>query len=140
MSDPTSHYGGSTPDAAAAPTPGPWTRNEWGHVVDPTGNDVAFRDLTIRMSSDDARMAEAEANTDLVAAAPETAAERDRLAKALENLVNKLEPWLTEADAGLPAVIKTLGGCANLHTAQRKATAVLAAARKPKSPEGVGGC
>ena len=65
------------------------------------------------------------------AASWEMTVERDKLVVALEILINELEPWLTEADAGLPAVIKTLGDCANLHTAQRKARAVLDEARKP---------
>lgn len=64
----------------------------------------------------------------------DTAAERDRLlidnaalVKALEGLSNKLARWLTTADAGLPAVIKTIGDCADLHTAHSKARAALKA-------------
>ena len=50
----------------------------------------------------------------------------DELVTALKTLSNELAPWLTTADAGLPAVVKTLGDSATLHTAQRTATALLA--------------
>ena len=50
----------------------------------------------------------------------------EELVKALETLSNELAPWLTTADAGLPAVVKTLGDSAALHTARRKASALLA--------------
>ena len=64
--------------------------------------------------------------------------ERDRLKAAnaellgvLAGLSSELARWLTTADAGLPAVIKTLGDCADLHTAQRKARVVLAKHAEP---------
>ena len=50
------------------------------------------------------------------------------LLEALEALTSELGPWLTTT-GGLPAVIKTLGDCADLHTAQRKAYAAIAKAR-----------
>ena len=85
-----------TDQLTAGPTPGPWTRNELGDVVDLTGKNVPFRNLTIRMSSDATRMAEAEANTDLVAASWETAAQRDRLVKVNEGLVEAIEQGLVK--------------------------------------------
>ena len=50
----------------------------------------------------------------------------EELVETLETLSNELAPWLTTADAGLPAVIKTLGESAELHFFQRKASALLA--------------
>ncbi len=47
------------------------------------------------------------------------------LLAATTALCDELDPWLTTADAGLPAVIKTLGDSAALHTAQRKARAAI---------------
>ncbi len=55
--------------------------------------------------------------------------QRPALIAALERLTEKLAGWLTTADAGLPAVVKTIGDCSDLHTAQRKALAALAAAK-----------
>lgn len=57
--------------SAAKHTPGPWTRDSYGHIVDRAGQDVRFRSLTILASSSQERIAQAEANTDLAAAAPE---------------------------------------------------------------------
>ncbi len=56
------------------------------------------------------------------------AANADLLA-ALKGLSGNLDGWLTTADAGLPAVVKTIGDCANLHTAQRGARAAIARAK-----------
>jgi len=50
-------------------TKGPWSRDRYGHIVDMQGNFVMFRSVTCNLSGDG--VAEAEANTDLVAAAPE---------------------------------------------------------------------
>ena len=52
-----------------------------------------------------------------------------QLLEALETLSGALAPWLTTADAGLPAVVKTLGNCADLHAAQRKALAAIRATK-----------
>ena len=60
-------------------------------------------------------------------------AERDMLRKALNTLSTELTPWLTGV-GGLPAVIKTIGDCTDLHTAQRKARAVLAKAGEGDGP------
>jgi hypothetical protein len=54
----------------------------------------------------------------LIASAPD-------LLAALEHLTETLAPWLVTADAGLPAVPKTIGDCADLHTAQRDACAAI---------------
>lgn len=120
----------------AAPTPGPWTletvKTSCGicHKIGPfPWTDTEKNHACVYV---DDRMAwkhgpELLANAHLIAAAPETAAERDKLVEALEILVNELEPWL---DDGWKSGI-CLGDCANLHTAQRKARAALAEARKP---------
>lgn len=55
--------------SAANHTAGPWTRDRYGHVVGPNGEDVRFRSLTIAASGSEERLAEAEANTNLAAAA-----------------------------------------------------------------------
>ncbi len=95
---------------AAAPTPGPWTRNEQGDVVDATGKDVPFRNLTIRMSSIAAQMAEAEANTDLVAASWETAAERDKLEGEIRHIdaVLARRPAIDDKPARIDKILHAL--------------------------------
>lgn len=72
----------------AEPQPGPWIRDEWISVVDATGERVRVRGVAMAMSGSKAEMAEADANTDLLVAAPATAAERDRLKAANAELVN----------------------------------------------------
>jgi len=52
-------------------TEGPWQRDKYGSVIAPDGEKVAFRGVTIMCSGSFDRIAEAEANTDLVAAATE---------------------------------------------------------------------
>lgn len=52
-------------------TPGPWSRDKYGHIVDQNGRDVDFRSMCILSSGAGDRMAMAEANTTLAAAAPE---------------------------------------------------------------------
>lgn len=57
-------------------TPGPWTRGKYGHVVDSSGKDVGFRSVMIICAG--SGIAEAEKNTDLIAAAPELLAALQR--------------------------------------------------------------
>lgn len=52
-------------------TPGPWHQDKYGHVISPDGSDVLFRSLTILSSSTAERISMAEANTRLIAAAPD---------------------------------------------------------------------
>jgi hypothetical protein len=52
-------------------TPGPWSRDKFGNVVDAAGERVGFRGVTIVCSGAPERVAEAEANTDLSVAAPD---------------------------------------------------------------------
>lgn len=58
-------------------SPGPWSRDSFGSVVDATGRKVKVQGVSLPMLSDD----EAEANADLFAAAPE-------LLGALEKYIN----------------------------------------------------
>lgn len=53
------------------PTPGPWKRDEYGDITNPAGHRVNFRGVSTLMSSIEERMAEAEANTALLIAAPD---------------------------------------------------------------------
>ena len=52
-------------------TAGPWKRSDYGQIVDPDGKDVCFRSVTTMCSGSEESIAEAEANTDLIAAAPD---------------------------------------------------------------------
>jgi hypothetical protein len=49
-------------------TPGPWNRNKYGSLLDSKGENILFRGVSIATSG--SRVAEAEKNTDLAAAAP----------------------------------------------------------------------
>ena len=68
-------------------TPGPWTLNEAGKISGPRGDTVAFA---------------YDADAILIAAAPETAAERDRLKASNADLLEALEN-ITSAAIGMPA-------------------------------------
>lgn len=124
----------------AEPTPGPWIFEELCAVNDGDGYVLLTEGSRVEICHHGGAYSmglpreEVLANARLIAAAPDTAAERDRLkaanvelAKTLEGLSSELAGWLTTADAGLPAVIKTLGDCADLHMAHRKALAALKA-------------
>ena len=52
-------------------TPGPWSRDKYGAMIDAMGDSVILRGTTTLCSGSDDRMAIAEANTDLACAAPE---------------------------------------------------------------------
>ncbi len=81
-------------------TPGPWTLNEWNHVVDASGEEVCFRGLAGLMTGSKDEIAEADANTRLVIAALDTAAARDRLQAANAVLLAGLEELETFAPWG----------------------------------------
>ena len=125
-----------TAEKRAEPTPGMWAVSGYDTttvIAIQNGPDRAGHEYidgrhqyTISRPGDVSDIYEKEANARLFASAKDTAAERDRLKAALEILTRELAPWLTTADAGLPAVVKTLGDCASLHNAQRKARAALA--------------
>lgn len=51
--------------------PAPWSRDKYGNLVDAKGESVLFRSVSTLSSGTDDRIAMAEANTDLAAAAPE---------------------------------------------------------------------
>ena len=86
------------------PAKGPWGRDKYGSVVDADGKEVLFRSLSTLSAGTDDRIAMAEANTDLAAAAPgllaalETA--RDYVAGELEYRKQALagypDKWRTE--------------------------------------------
>lgn len=52
-------------------TPGPWGQDKWGSLMTEGGQDVLLRGITTISSGSDERIAEAEANTRLISAAPE---------------------------------------------------------------------
>ncbi len=52
-------------------TPGPWVQDKWGRLQTEGGQDVLLRGITTISSGSDELIAEAEANTRLVSAAPE---------------------------------------------------------------------
>lgn len=57
--------------STAVHTPGPWTRDKYGHVVDANGRDIQFRSLSICCAGPRESVERAEANTSLIAAAPD---------------------------------------------------------------------
>lgn len=59
----------------------PWSRDKHGCVVDANGDSVLFRSVSTLSAGSDERMAMAEANTDLAAAAPD-------LLQSLEELLD----------------------------------------------------
>lgn len=59
--------------------------------------------------------------------------EAEQLRAVLKGLSSELAPWLVDCN-GLPGVIKTLGESTALHTAQRKALAVIAKAKEEPTP------
>ncbi|MGC6827861.1 hypothetical protein ACP0H4_11310 [Pseudomonas aeruginosa] len=52
-------------------TPGPWRQDKWGSLMTEGGKDVLLRGITTISAGSDERIAEAEANTRLISAAPE---------------------------------------------------------------------
>ncbi len=127
---------GRQPAQPAAPTPGPWT------IMDgyKPGIDAGAYSIIIygEDEDDDAGIHgvtanERLANARLIAAAPATAAERDRLVKALEGVLS-----LDIAKRALLFLDKGIGTSTPLN-AWLIARAALAAARPPQTTEGAGG-
>ncbi|HDY5291763.1 TPA: hypothetical protein RQ679_003194 [Pseudomonas aeruginosa] len=52
-------------------TSGPWRQDKWGSLTTEGGQDVLLRGITTISAGSDERIAEAEANTRLISAAPE---------------------------------------------------------------------
>ncbi|MGU0778002.1 hypothetical protein ACSESE_11450 [Pseudomonas aeruginosa] len=52
-------------------TPGPWCQDKWGSLMTEGGQDVLLRGITTISAGSAERIAEAEANTRLISAAPE---------------------------------------------------------------------
>ncbi|AUA83931.1 hypothetical protein [Pseudomonas aeruginosa] len=71
-------------------TPGPWGQDKWGSLQTEGGQDVLLRGITTISAGSDERIAEAEANTRLIAAAPE-------LLDALVNLLPLISPLKAES-------------------------------------------
>lgn len=67
-------------------TMGPWSRDSYGHIVDSNGQQVLFRSLAILASSSSKdEILQAEANTDLVASAPDLLDELRRLVERIDD-------------------------------------------------------
>lgn len=85
-----------SPAPEARAQPGPWRRDEYGHLVDANGKRLTFRDVAVHGGNYQPSIDEAVANTDLAMAAPAVAAERDRLRGALAfaaSVIKSGEPW-----------------------------------------------
>ena len=63
-------------------TPGPWSRDKYGHVIDAHGESVLLRSVSIACSGK--MVDEAEKNTDLIAAAPDLLEALTRLRGSFE--------------------------------------------------------
>ena len=77
-------------------TAGPWKRSDYGQIVDSDGKDVCFRSVTTMCSGSEESIAEAEANTDLIAAAPDLLA----ALKAIQWFLRRPERFGEGRDAG----------------------------------------
>lgn len=51
-------------------TKGPWSRDQYGHIVDSLGREIHFRGVCIMASGERERIDQAERNSDLAACAP----------------------------------------------------------------------
>ncbi len=88
------------PPSTAAPTPGPWEACERGAYSDFDGNSRVILGSDRRIAVvQHSGTPEDEANTLLIAAAPETAAERARLVVVNEGLVALLQEALPHVEA-----------------------------------------
>ncbi|MFU7023757.1 hypothetical protein ACM75T_30090 [Pseudomonas aeruginosa] len=72
-------------------TPGPWCQDKWGSLMTEGGQDVLLRGITTISAGSDERIAEAEANTRLISAAPE-------LLEALEACVARITEEVADAE------------------------------------------
>lgn len=62
-------------------TPGPWSRDKYGYMIDANGESIVLRGTTTLCSGSSDRLEMAEANTDLACAAPELLAALERLVR-----------------------------------------------------------
>ena len=83
-------------------TAGPWKRSDYGQIVAPDGKDVCFRSVTTMCSGSEESIAESEANTDLIAAAPDLLAALIRAREAVNAIV--LSTHSVSFDADLRAI------------------------------------
>ncbi|HGW5815188.1 hypothetical protein [Pseudomonas aeruginosa] len=81
-------------------TPGPWGQDKWGSLQTEGGQDVLLRGITTISAGSDERIAEAEANTRLIAAAPE-------LLEALIAMEREKSDYMTRNNLGDPAIETT---------------------------------
>ncbi len=93
---------------------GPWSRDKYGSVVDADGKEVLFRSVSTLSAGTDDRIAMAEANTDLAAAAPE-------LLEALERLVGDFEAEIHNEYDGTSMLKSRLSECDYARAAIAKA-------------------
>ncbi|MFU5179168.1 hypothetical protein ACM7XV_21165 [Pseudomonas aeruginosa] len=81
-------------------TPGPWCQDKWGSLMTEGGQDVLLRGITTISAGSDERIAEAEANTRLISAAPE-------LLEALIAMEREKSDYMTRNNLGDPALERT---------------------------------
>lgn len=81
-------------------TPGPWGQDKWGSLQTEGGQDVLLRGITTISAGSAERIAEAEANTRLIAAAPE-------LLEALIAMEREKSDYMTRNNLGDPAIETT---------------------------------
>jgi hypothetical protein len=70
-------------------TPGPWSRDKYGSIRATDDKDVLFRNMSCLSAGSEERMAEAEANTTLAAAAPELLAVAERAKAWIEDVMDE---------------------------------------------------
>lgn len=73
-------------------TPGPWCQDKWGSLMTEGGQDVLLRGITTISAGSDERIAEAEANTRLISAAPELLAACQAFKRLYGRLWDVVEP------------------------------------------------
>ncbi len=123
----------SQPPSTAAPTPGPWTLTKTSFnklagswFIGVKNERTGFYDYVAEIRPINSVVKEqSEANAHLIAAAPETAVERDRLVEALDGLLSLpvAKRMLAQLDKGI--------GTNTPDNAWQIARAVLSEARKP---------
>ncbi|MCS9372428.1 hypothetical protein N1E56_15015 [Pseudomonas aeruginosa] len=73
-------------------TPGPWRLDKWGCLQTEGGQDVILRGITTISAGSDERIAEAEANTRLISAAPELLEACQAFSRLYARLWDVVEP------------------------------------------------
>ncbi|MFU7875094.1 hypothetical protein ACSLV1_09250 [Pseudomonas aeruginosa] len=86
-------------------TPGPWCQDKWGSLMTEGGQDVLLRGITTISAGSDERIAEAEANTRLISAAPELL---DALEACLARITEEVadSEFLDEVEQARAAIAK----------------------------------